>query len=112
MAGAAVVVAVRHAERPEDVLQHVDLEVVAAQALDDLAQKDDGEIGVAILRAGREVHTGVGHHGYELRPLRRLKGLPVLGAPWPCGVAEAVGVRHGFADGDSRDRTVRDRGPR
>ncbi len=53
----------------------------------------------------------VGQHGFDLRPLRGLEGLPiavglVVAVPRPGGIAEAGAVREQIADGDGIDGAV------
>lgn len=52
------------------------LEPGTGQGLDDPAEQDDARVRVTVLRAGFEQDFGVGEHRDQLRPLRRLEGLP------------------------------------
>lgn len=100
--GAAIVVSMAHAERAENVLFHVDGEGVSGEALDDLAEEDDAEIGVAEARAWLEGYVCVGKHGNDLRPLRGLEGLPrfVVVMPGPRSITKAAGMSHDMTDSD------------
>jgi len=66
-----------HFERLEDVFVDVDFEVVAGEALDDLAEEDVTKVGVGPAVAGRESNVRVGQHGGDLGPAGGLEGLPV-----------------------------------
>ena len=90
----AVEIAGMHAERPEDVLVDIDLEILAGQPLDHLPQIDDAGIGIAVARARREQHLRIRQHRFELRPGRGLERLPFLVAPGPRPVPEAGAVAH------------------
>ncbi len=104
-------VAGSHFERLEDVLVDVDLEVIAAQPLDDLTEKDIAEIGVAPTAARGEGDVGVGEHRFNLRPFGGLEGLPVavggvVAIPGPGRIAETGAVGEQVADCDGVNRAV------
>src|SRR5208282_2894891 len=68
--GRAVEVAGVHLQRHEEVLVDVDLEVVAGEALDDLAQENVAEVGVAPTAARGKGDVRIRQHGGDLGPMR------------------------------------------
>ena len=65
-------------------LVDVDLEVLAAQLLDDPPQEHDARVRVAVLGSRREKQLRVGQHRRELFPRRRLERVPwLVAAPGP-----------------------------